>query len=65
MEKLSGGFVLDCGHTQVVSESRATLARTGKQQHSVWCIDCDAWSKLQPVSSDTSQEETLDGNTLQ
>lgn len=61
MEKLSGGLVLSCGHRQVVSEHRVALARAGHEQHSVYCVECDTWSRLLPFpvteSDDTSQEE--------
>jgi hypothetical protein len=59
MKKLSGGPRLDCGHAQQVSERRMALASQGHEQHSVWCIECDNWSRLTPVSV-TEQEKEID-----
>lgn len=44
----AGTFLLDCGHTQVVSSFRATIAANGLEQHNVWCTVCTTWSRLAP-----------------
>jgi hypothetical protein len=51
MKKLSGGFVLQCGHRQVVSEHRFTIAKSGQDQHAVWCVECEGWTTLAPFVS--------------
>lgn len=48
LTRQAGSFPLDCGHTQVVSSFRATIAADGLEQHKVWCVDCDTWSRLAP-----------------
>ena len=62
MQKLSGGTELLCGHTQVVSTLRFTIANSGYDQHSVWCVECDGWTTLAPVVvvPNLKQGETLD-----
>lgn len=44
----AGAFLLDCGHTQIVSSFRATIAANGLEQHNVWCHVCTDWSRLAP-----------------
>lgn len=54
MQKLSNGL-LDCGHWQFVSEARTSYAINGREQHGVWCVECNRWSKL--VHVETKQED--------
>lgn len=56
MKKLSGGSELSCGHTQQLSERRLAIANAGQEQHSIYCMDCEDWSRVVPVIV-TSQEE--------
>jgi hypothetical protein len=44
----AGSFLLDCGHQQVVSSFRATIAADGLEQHKVWCTTCEEWARLSP-----------------
>ena len=61
MQKLSGGNLLECGHTQVISTFRYAAYRTGRNQRPVWCVECNNWSNILPVPiTDEPQEETVD-----
>lgn len=60
MDKIAGGFVLQCGHRQVVSDYRVRFARDGQEQHSVWCVECGAWSSLLPFDNTIEDGEIVE-----
>lgn len=50
--KIAGGHVLDCGHQQVVGAERLALASSGQEQHPVWCVECEDWTRLAPFANE-------------
>jgi len=56
MQKLSGGQLLECGHSQVLSEFRQRIALSGLEQRPVWCIECTDWTRVLP-SIEPDQED--------
>jgi hypothetical protein len=62
MQKISGGNLLECGHTQVISAFRYSAYQTGRNQRPVWCIECNSWSNITPAPiTEEPQEEVVDG----
>jgi hypothetical protein len=48
MNKIAGGWQLNCGHRQVISTYRVILASEGREQHSIFCLECNDWTTLAP-----------------
>ena len=46
--EIRDGITLECGHQQIVSEFRVKLATEGREQHRVWCVECNNWSRIEP-----------------
>lgn len=60
MQKISGGNLLECGHTQVISAFRYAAYQAGLNQRPVWCVECAGWTNILPVPITETQEEEVD-----
>jgi hypothetical protein len=55
--KIAGGNLLDCGHYQVLSAYRLKLSAYGQEQSSVWCVECQDYTRLAPYAATVDQAD--------
>lgn len=55
MENLNSGSALACGHPQAISGHRTKIAKEGKEQPAVWCVQCNAWSRVVPETTEVPE----------
>jgi hypothetical protein len=55
--KLAGGKLLECGHAQVLPAYRLRISAAGHEQHPVWCVECDDWSRIPPNAATLDEAE--------
>ena len=60
MQKISGGNLLQCGHSQVISAFRYAAYQAGLNQRPVWCVECNGWSHILPAPITEDESDIVD-----
>ena len=65
MQKISGGNLLECGHSQVISAFRYSAYQAGLNQRPVWCVECNGWSNILPAPITESEVDKTEDDVLE